>query len=272
VSFKAFENIAASKATGANQNVKRITNLQALNVDTSWYFRYRSTKNPDLGAQFPQLLDIKKQPAIPISDADTDPTALVHLIQSLPITDPKARRMQAIANTAGLHFAYIEQGGSSLYPVLALKATSLDVLRILLSIGGVEINHFSLWHDKGGNAIAQPLAGPDGLTDPETGLTFPDFNNPANQHNPNLSAADRAAGSQIFQTNLILPEPTEFLNRDLPPVSIVRPTSTRNGGAVATVQSFIADNLFLGQKDQRFFETLLGLATAADNAHRDLDN
>jgi len=272
VSFKAFENIASSKATGANQNVKRITNLQALNVDTSWYFRYRSTKNPDLGAQFPQLLDIKKQPAIPISDADTDPTALVHLIQSLPITDPKARRMQAIANTAGLHFAYIEQGGSSLYPVLALKATSLDVLRILLSIGGVEINHFSLWHDKGGNAIAQPLAGPGGLTDPETGLTFPDFNNPANQHNPNLSAADRAAGSQIFQTNLILPEPTEFLNRDLPPVSIVRPTSTRNGGAVATVQSFIADNLFLGQKDQRFFETLLGLATAADNAHRDLDN
>jgi len=116
------------------------------------------------------------------------------------------------------------------------------------------------------------LAGPDGLTDPETGLTFPNFNNPANQHNPNLSAADRAAGSQIFQTNLILPEPTEFLNRDLPPVSIVRPTSTRNGGAVATVQSFIADNLFLGQKDQRFFETLLGLATAADNAHRDLDN
>ena len=272
VSFKAFENIASSKATGANQHVKRITNLQALNVDTSWYFRYRSTKNPDLGAQFPQLLDIKKQPAIPISDADTDPTALVPLIQSLPITDPKARRMQAIANTAGLHFAYIEQGGSSLYPVLALKATSLEVLRILLSIGGVEINHFSLWHDKGGNAIAQPLAGPNGLTDPETGLTFPDFNNPANQHNPNLSAADQAAGSQIFQTNLILPEPTEFLNRDLPPVSIVRPISTRNGGAVATVQSFIADNLFLGQKDQRFFETLLGLATAADNAHRDLDN
>jgi hypothetical protein len=271
VSFEAFRTLFPSKATGANQDLKRITNLQALNVDTSWYFRYRSTSNPDLGATFPQLLNITNQPAIPISDNDTDPSALVPLLQSLPITDPKARRMQAIANTAGLHFAFIEQGGSSLYPVLALKATSLEVLRILLSIGGVEVNHFSLWHDKGGNAIAQPLAGPHGLTDPETGLTFPDFNNAANQHNTKLSPSDQAAGSQMFQTNLILPEPCGFLSKDLPPVSITRPTLTRNGGAVATIQSFIADNLFLGQKDQRFFQTVLGLARAADDARRDLD-
>jgi Ferritin-like domain len=272
VSFKAFQTIPPSKATGANQNLMRITNLQGLNVDTSWYFRYRSTKNSDLGAQFPQLLTIKNQPAIPISDSDTDPNALVPLLQSLPITDPKVRRMQAIANTAGLHFAFIEQGGSSLYPILALKATSLEVLRILLSIGGVEINHFSLWHDKGGNAIAQPLAGPNGLTDPETGLTFPDFNNPANQHNANLSASDQAAGSQMFQTNLILPEPVEFLSKTLPPVSIIRPTLAQNGGAVATIRAFIADNLFLGQKDQRFFQTVLALARAADEARRDLDS
>ena len=272
VSFEAFQTITPSKATGANQNRMRITNLQALNVDTSWYFRYRSTKNPDLGAQFPQLLTIKNQPAIPISDTDTDPNALVPLVQSLPIKDPKARRIQAIANTAGLHFAYIEQGGSSLYPILALKATSLEVLRILLSIGGVEINHFSLWHDKAGNAIAQPLAGPNGLSDPETGLTFPDFNNAANQHNAKLSAADQAAASQMFQTNLILPEPVEFLDKNLPPVSIVRPISVRNGGAVATIQSFIADNLFLGQKDQRFFQTVRRLARAADDAARDLDS
>ena len=79
----------------------------------------RST--PDFGAQFPQLLTIKNQPAIPISDSDSDPNALVPLLQSLPITDPKPRRMQAIANTAGLHFAFVEQGGSSLYPILALK-------------------------------------------------------------------------------------------------------------------------------------------------------
>ena len=142
------------------------------------------------------------------------------------------------------------------------------MLRILLSIGGVEIDHFSLWHDKGANAIAQPLAGPNGLTDPETNLTFPDFNNPANQKNGNLSLDDQAAGSQMFQTNLILPEPVEFLSASLPPVSVIRPTSTRNGGAVATVQAFISDNLFAGQKNPRFFQVLLDLARAADDAQR----
>ena len=267
VDLTKFATIPSSTATGANQ-VGRVTNLQSLNVDTSWYFRYRSTTNPDLGTAFPQLLTITNQPAIPISDTDTDPTALAPLLTP-PITNGKAQRIQAIANTAGLHFAFIEQGGSSLYPVLALKATSLEVLRILLSIGCVEIDHFSLWHDKGGNAIAQPLAG---VTDPETGLTFPDFNDPANQHNANLSATDQAAGGQMFQTNLILPEPTQFLRKDLPPVSIIRPTSTQFGGAIATVQSFIADNLFFGQKDQRFFQTVLGLAQAADNARRELGN
>ena len=218
--------------------------------------------NPDLGATFPQLLNITNQPAIPLNDTDTPPGTSTSLFQP-PITDPKALRMQAIANTAGFHFAFIEQGGSSLYPVLALKATSREVLRILLSIGGVEIDHFSLWHDKGANATAQPLAGPNGLTDPETGLTFPDFNNPANQHNAQLSAQDQAAGSQMFQTNLILPEPCEFLSPDLPPVSIIRPTLTQNGGAVATIQAFTADNLFLNQS-KAFFQLVMEVAAAAD--------
>src|SRR6202043_2980190 len=186
------------------------------------------------------------EPAIPLTDTDTPPTTVV---PTPPISaGSPAERIQAIANTAGFHFAFIEQGGTSLYPTLALKATSDEVLRILVSIGGVEIDHFSLWHDKGGNAIAQPLAGPTGLTDPETGLTFPDFNNPANQHNAQLSAKDQAAGSQMFQTNLILPEPCEFLTPDFPPVSIIRPTLTQNGGAVATIQAFTAGNLFLHQK------------------------
>jgi hypothetical protein len=266
VNLDTFRTLAPSKATGADQNTLRLTNLKSLNVDTSWYFRYRSTQNSDLGASFPQLLEILKQPAIPLDDLDTPPTLSPALFQP-PITDPKARRMQAIANTAGFHFAFIEQGGSSLYPVLALKATSLEVLQILLSIGGVEIDHFSLWHDKGGNAIAQPLAGPNGLTDPETGLTFPDFNDPANQHNQQLSPADQGAGSQMFQTNLILPEPCQFLSPELPAVSIIRPTSTRLGGAVATIQSFTADNLFLGQP-KAFFETVMEIATAADEVQR----
>jgi hypothetical protein len=266
VDLTPFANLQGSKATGA-KGTGRITNLLSLNVDTSWYFRYRSTQNPDLGATFPQLLNITNQPAIPVSDTDTPPGTSASLFQP-PITDPKALRMQAIANTAGFHFSFIEQGGSSLYPILALKATSREVLRILLSIGGVEIDHFSLWHDKGGNAIAQPLAGPNGLTDPETGLTFPDFNNPANQHNAKLSAKDQAAGGQMFQTNLILPEPCEFLSPDLPPVSIIRPTLTRNGGAVATIQAFTTDNLFLNQS-KAFFELVMEVAMEADAVQPD---
>ena len=270
VNLDAFRTLSPSKAAGANQKLLRLTNLQTLNVDTSWYFRYRSTQNPDLGAAFPQLLEIKNQPAIPLNDVDTPPGTPVNLFQP-PITDPNARRMQAIANTAGFHFSFIEQGGSSLYPILALKASSLEVLRILLSIGGVEIDHFSLWHDKGGNAIAQPLAGPNGLTDPETGLTFPDFNNPVNQHNQQLSITDRAAGSQMFQTNLILPEPCRFLSVDLPPVSIIRPTLTQNGGAVATIQAFTAGKLFDGQS-KSFFDVVMGLAMAADRVQREVQD
>jgi len=228
----------------------RLTNLKTLNVDTSWYFRYRSTQNPDLGAGFPQLLKIANQPAIPLSNTYA------------------ASTIQAIANVAAIHFAYIEQGGSSLYPILALKAKDPEVLRILLSIGGVEINHFSLWHDKMGNAVAKPVAP---LSDPVTGLTFPDFNDPANQHNAGLSGPDQSAGGQMFQTNLILPEPCTFLRAELPPCSIVRPTLSANGGPVATVKSFVADNLFVGQ-DPAFLEMFMDLAQAAENADRNRDD
>ena len=258
VDLEPFRKLPSSKATGARQ-IKRITNLMNLNVDLSWYTRYRSGKNPDLGEAFKGPFVIANQPAIPLNDTDTPPSTN----PTVPITGRDAERIQAIANTAGFHFAFIEQGGASLYPTLAFKATDPTVLRILVSIGGVEIDHFALWHDKGGNAIAQPLAGPNGLTDPETGLTFPDFNDPANQHNAQLSAKDQAAGSQMFQTNLILPEPCEFLSPDLPPVSIIRPTLTRNGGAVATIQAFTADNLFLNQS-KAFFELVTELAMAAD--------
>jgi hypothetical protein len=249
VDFRMFEILPPSKAAGALSN-GRLTNLQKLTVDTSWYFRYRSTQNPDLGARFPQLLNITNQTAIPLRDNYAPST------------------IQAIANVAGIHFAYIEQGGSSLYPVLALKASSLEVLRILISIGGVEIDHFSLWHDKMGNAVAQPLAP---LSDPVTGLNFPDFNNPANQHNAQLSAADQKAGSQMFQTNLIQPEPCQFLRPDLPPCSVIRPTLSATGGPIATVQSFIADGLFIGQSPQ-FLQQLMELAAEAESAHRENEN
>ena len=244
VNLDRFRNLPSSQATGANQ-IGRLTNLQSLNVDTSWYVRYRSGLNPDFGATFPQAVTINNEPAIPLNDTDTPPT----LPAPVPPQGDQETRMQAIANTAGFHFAYIEQGGSSLYSIMALKATSLEVLRIIVSIGGVETNHFSLWHDKAGNAVAQPLAG---VVDPETGVTFPDLN---------------AKGGELNQTNLILPEPCEFINPNLPACSVVRPTLDEFGGAVATIQSFIADKLFEGQS-AGFFKTILGLAAAADAAQR----
>jgi hypothetical protein len=208
-----------------------------LTVDTSWWTRYRSrTQNPDFGSAFPQAVPglAKGQfPAIPRTDNDLDGSTA-----SSPST-----HLQAIANTAGFHFGYIEQGGTSLYPTLAQQVSHPEVLRIVLSIGPTEAMHFQTWHDKAGNAIA--------LTDPTNGLVFPDLN---------------ASGGEDTQTNLIMPEPTEFLNSRLPKVSIIRPTLVEgSGGAVATVKSFIADGLFIGQSP-RFLQLLGGLATLADGA------
>jgi len=258
VDLDPFRILQGSTAAGVDKTKigKRLTNLLSLNVDLSWYTRYRSGLNPDLGAVFKGPFTISNEPAIPLNDNDTPPTVVVPA-PPIPAGSP-AQRIQAIANTAGFHFAYIEQGGSSLYPTLVLKATSEEVIRILLSIGGVEINHFSLWHDKAGNAVAQPLAG---VIDPETKLTFPDLNDPATLARLHLEL-------ELTQTNKILPEPCAFLETTgLPACSIVRPTSTQLGGAVATVNSFIADGLFDGQNDA-FFDLAIRLATAADNVRR----
>lgn len=59
------------------------------------------------------------------------------------ISDPSQQNgvgihTQAIAFTAGFHFAFIEQSGNSLYPSLAQRLTNPEVLRILLSIGPTE--------------------------------------------------------------------------------------------------------------------------------------
>jgi len=244
VDLDAFRTLPSSQATGA-KNIGRLTNLLNLNVDLSWYTRYRSTQNPDFGAKFAGPFTIHNQPAIPLNDTDTPPNQ----DQPVPPAAGTQSRMQAIANTAGFHFAYIEQGGASLYPTLAFKATDAEVLRILVSIGGVEIDHFGLWHDKAGNAVNQPLAG---VTDPVTGLNFPDLN---------------ARNSELAQTNLILPEPCGFISKSLPECSVIRPTSTQNGGAVATIKSFTDDLLFQGQS-QAFFTLVKRLAVEADSARR----
>src|ERR1700730_1419709 len=246
IDLDVYRTLPSSQATGA-KDIGRLTNLLKLNVDLSGYPRYRSSKNPDFGVKLKGPFTIENQPAIPLNDNDTPPNQP----QPVPPVTPQESRMQAIANTAGFHFAFIEQGGASLYPTPAFKATDSEVLRILVSIGGVEIDHFGLWHDKAGNAVSQPLAG---VTDPETNLTFPDLN---------------ALHSELDQTNLILPEPCEFISKHLPPCSVIRPTSTKGGGAVATIKAFTDDLLFLRQSPA-FFNLVKKLAVEADSARRDI--
>ena len=242
VDLDAFRTLPSSQATGA-KDLGRLTNLMSLNVDISYYTRYRSSQNPDLGASFAGPFTISNQPAIPLNDNDTPPNQP----QPVPPTTPQESRMQAIANTASFHFALIEQGGSSLYPTLAQQVHDVEVLRILLSIGGVEIDHFSLWHDKLANAVQAPLAG---VTDPETGLTFPTLPN-----------------TELTQPNKILAEPCQFLSPNLPLCSVIRPTSKKNSGAMAAVAGLTADNLFQGQSPE-FFTFVKKLAAAADAATR----
>ena len=166
-------------------------------------------------------------PAIPRSNADLKP----------------ADHLQAIANTAGFHFGTIEQGGTSLYPSLAQRVSDPEVLRVLLSIGPSETMHFQTWSDAAGDAPP--------VTDPTNGLVFPDLNAPP-------------FGGPEFQTNLIMPEPTEFLNRKFPHVSIIRPTNTQ-GAATGAAQFLTASNLFKGQS-RAFFRVINRLAFEADEA------
>lgn len=244
VNLDKFRTVPGSQATGANKHFPRLTNLTKLTVDTTWWTRYRSrTKNPDFGDTFePAIptLAMNQHTAIPRTDADATP--------------PGGNFIQAVANTAGFHFAWIEQGGTSLYPKFAQRAKNVEVLRILLSIGGTEISHFQTWHDKAGNAKVLT-----NVIDPVThvSVTFPNLNSPP--FPPPLVLED-------LQTNLIMPEPTVFLSRQFPPVSIIRPTETK-GAAMAAVKALTDDGLFIGQTAE-FKEMLQDLAEDADAARR----
>ena len=231
VNLNKFRTLPSSQASGARQ-IGRLTNLMNLSVDTSWYTRYRSHQSPDFGATFPQAIVLTGKTAIPRNDADFGPSD----------------HIQAIANTAAFHFAWIEQGGSSLYSAMAQKATDPEVLRIVLSIGGDEVAHFLEWVDFAGNGVQAPIAP---FTDPTNGLTFPDFN---------------ATGNPLLQTNLIFPVPCEFIDASLPHCAVIRPTAP-NGIAAGAVKAFTDDGLFAGQSAE-FFATLSALAAAADAAQR----
>jgi hypothetical protein len=238
VNLEPFRTLPGSQATGSSGKL-RLTNLMQLTLDTSWWTRYRSSaNNPDLDPNFvfPQAIpDLNKghHTAIPRTDADT--------------SDPNF--LQCIANTAGFHFPTIEQGGNSLYPSMAQRATHSETLRILISIGPTETMHFQTWQDKAGNALALTAV------DPVTGVsvTFPDLNS-------------SPFGGELFQTNLIMPEPCPFISRKLPPCSVIRPTETKDVAKGAV--KFLTDmGLFIGQS-AGFFALLQDLAEEADAARR----
>jgi Ferritin-like domain len=235
----AFRTLMGSTATGVNPDLigHRLTNLTQLTIDTSWWTRYRDDRhNPDLDPNFVfkqavPTLGVNQHTAIPRTDADT--------------SDPNF--LQAIANTAGFHFPTIEQGGNSLYPSLAQRATDVEVLRILMSIGPTETMHFQTWSDKAGNA--PPLS----AVDPVTGVRvrFPDLD----------------VENELFKKNLIMPEPCPFLSRSLPIVSIIRPTNTE-GAATGALAFLTAMGLFIGQS-AGFFNYMKQLAQDADAAERE---
>jgi hypothetical protein len=242
-----FRTLPGSAATGS-ANKGRLTNLTQLTIDTSYWGRYRSNKlNPDLGDTLfdqavPSLnLNKGKHTAIPRTNDDSNNADLI----------------KAIAFTAGFHFAFIEQGGSSLYPSLAQRVSDPEVLRILLSIGPTETSHFQTWHDKAGNANTNPN-GPPG-------------NPPFTVHDPinnsDVTFVDLHFGQpETLQANLIMPEPCPFLKRSFPHCSIIRPTETK-GAAMGAVDALTDDGLFFGQTPE-FFQLLKDLATEADQARR----
>jgi hypothetical protein len=235
VNLDRFRTLPSSQATGAKQT-GRLTNLTQLSIDTSWYTRYRSSKNPDFGATFPQAIPVLASgqfPAIPRTNADFGP----------------ANHVQALANTAAFHFGFVEQGGSSLYATLAQHVSDAEVLQVVLGIGGDEVAHFLEWVDFAGNGVQTPIAP---LTDPNTGLVFPDFN---------------ATGDPLLQTNLIFPVPCEFISPKLPPCAVIRPTGNRQIDALGAVNAFTASGLFIGQPPA-FTQLLLEMAHEADEAFR----
>jgi hypothetical protein len=246
VDLSHFKTLPSSQATGANKTARRLTNLMNLTVDTSWFLRYRLSGNPDFGDTFPQIVTLQDLPGIPNSDLP-------------PPTDAtNGFEIQLIANTAGFHFATVEQGGSSLYLSFLGKVTNLEVLRIVGSIGGTEIMHFQTWSDKAGNS---PM-----LTDAHGNVVFPQLPTSPDLPNP-VNGTDPASPED---TNQIMPAPCKFISAHLPVCSVIRPSSTHQAGAVATIAFFKAMGLFQGQSDA-FFSMVNELAAEADAAARQMD-
>jgi hypothetical protein len=109
--------------------------------------------------------------------------------------------------------------------------------------------HFQTWSDVAGNA--PPLSAIDPVTG--VGVRFPDLE----------------VENELFDKALIMPEPCPFLSRNLPIVSIIRPTNTQ-GAAMGALQFLTNMGLFIGQS-AAFFAYMTQLAQDADEAERECD-
>ena len=207
-----------------------------LTVDTTWWTRYRS------------------QPQEPRSRAHRSrrrcPGLLKGEFPAIPRIERRPEARQATSRRSPTPPAStsrtIEQGGTSLYPSLAQRVNDPEVLRVVLSIGPTETMHFQTWQRQGGQRAA--------VDRPDQRAGVP---------RPQRPAVRRA---EDFQTNLIMPEPTTFLNgscRSARSSARPRPRERR----WARPSSSPPMGLFIGQSPA-FFAALTALARQADAARR----
>ncbi len=210
-----------------------------LDMDTSWYIRYRSLENPECRAFSTQAIRIVNRQSIPRTDADFE----------------RPSHVQEIANTAALHFGFIEHAGSSLYAGLSQKVRRVAVLKIILGIGGDEIAHFLAWVEFAGNAVLGPP------------FTFPNAQSPVANHDITFPDLSGKSGGSLYQTNLSFPVPGNSMTKNGTCCPVIRQLDGQFGGAVATINSFTQNGLFVGQSP-KFISTFMQMAEDADGAIR----
>jgi hypothetical protein len=235
VDFDRFRTLRGSWSTIA-QKVGRLTNLKHLDIDTTWYARYRQAEDPGFKSSSLKAMRIVNRQAIPRSDADFEGPSHV----------------QAIANTAAFHFGYIEYLVSSLYATFSHKMRRAKVLKVALGIGGNEISHFLSWVDFAGSAVQWP--------------PFQSVNLPSPLDGFDLSLTTNAEVVDHLEcSGLNFPIPPDVTSEFLNDCAALIPLETCFGGAVNTINHFSQNGLFVGQSPE-FLRTLLQMAEEADNA------
>ncbi len=214
---------------------RRIVNLTALNLDTSWFNKYRTASNPDLQPESPMLLALQNQQTIPTG----------------PMTGGAAAGdMQLLAQAAVLHMSQNEQTESSTYLALGAFIRNRELLGLMSSILPVEMMHYTAFQ----TSVAR-------MTAPAPGSTTP----PAGNTGAAMTLRTLNIGGQANSIPLpVLPAPAPVY-AGLPPVSVVRPRRISKAGAVATAQKLVAANYFAGQP-ATFMDMMMTMARAADSA------